>query len=96
MSPTVLGVVAGTWAVVMALSPLLQILRIARRRSSQDVSISYLLVITIGFSLWVAYGLSIRNAVLVIPNVIAFVVGVATISVALRYRSTSEQPDVRR
>jgi MtN3 and saliva related transmembrane protein len=87
MSVTVLGAVAGTWAVVMALSPLLQILRMARRRSSEDVSISYLIVITIGFSLWVAYGLSIENAVLVIPNSIAFVVGVATISVALRYRS---------
>jgi MtN3 and saliva related transmembrane protein len=87
MSAAVLGVVAGTWAVVMALSPLLQILRMARRRSSDDVSIPYLIVITIGFSLWVTYGLSIENAVLVIPNSIAFVVGVATILVALRYRS---------
>ena len=91
MSATVLGVVAGTWAVVMAVSPLLQILRMTRRRSSEDVSISYLVVITIGFSLWVAYGISIDNAVLVIPNSIAFVVGVATISVALRYRATGSK-----
>jgi MtN3 and saliva related transmembrane protein len=86
MSATVLGVIAGTWAVVMALSPLLQILRMARRRSSDDVSISYLIVITIGFSLWVAYGLSIENAVLVIPNSVALVISIATIAVASSYR----------
>jgi MtN3 and saliva related transmembrane protein len=87
MSSTALGVVAGSWAVVMALSPLLQIQRMRRRRSSDDVSIAYLVVITIGFSLWVAYGVSIRNPVLVVPNAIALIVGAATIAVALRFSS---------
>jgi uncharacterized protein with PQ loop repeat len=72
----------------MALSPTLQIRRIRRRRSSDDVSIGYLLIVTIGFSLWVAYGIAIRNAFLVVPNVVALLVGVTTIVVALRYRST--------
>lgn len=41
----------------MALSPLLQIRRIVIRQSSADVSLAYLIVLQLGFGLWVAYGL---------------------------------------
>jgi uncharacterized protein with PQ loop repeat len=96
MADTTLGVVAGVWGVGMALSPVLQIRKIRRRRSSADVSVGYLLIVTIGFSLWVAYGAAIRNPVLVVPNAIALVVGVTTIAVALRYRSPGPARDVGR
>lgn len=86
MNETALGVVAATWGVIMALSPLLQIRRILRLRSSRDVSIGYLVVLVIGFALWLAYGVAIRNLALMVPNTVAFLVGVATIAVALRYR----------
>ena len=89
MNDTSLGIVAATWGVIMALSPLLQIRRIVRLRSSRDVSIGYLVVIVIGFSLWVAYGAAIGNPVLMVPNILAFLVGVLTIAVALRYRKSS-------
>jgi len=81
-----LAVAAATWGVVMALSPLLQILRMKRTRSSEDVSIAYFLVLTLGFVLWISYGLSIENLVLIIPNSVAFVISVATIVVAFWYR----------
>jgi MtN3 and saliva related transmembrane protein len=86
MTTTALAVAAGTWGVVMALSPVLQIRRILHRRSSHDVSISYLFVLLVGFSLWVSYGIAIRNPALIVANAIALVVGVAVIVVALRYR----------
>ncbi len=82
-----LAVLAATWGVLMALSPTLQVRRMLARRSSADVSLAYLAVLQIGFGLWVGYGLAIANWALVIPNAVAFLIGVLTIGVALRYRN---------
>jgi MtN3 and saliva related transmembrane protein len=87
-----LGALAASWGVLMALSPTLQIRRILERRSSSDISISYLAVLQIGFMLWVGYGLALGNAAIVVPNAVAFLIGVATIFIALRYRGMPE-PD---
>lgn len=89
MTETALGVVAASWGVVMALSPTLQIRRILRRRSSADVSVGYLSILVVGFLLWMGYGAVLGNPILIVPNSLAFLVGVATILVALRFRATS-------
>jgi MtN3 and saliva related transmembrane protein len=83
----VVGIVAASYGIVMGLAPGLQILRILRLRSSRDVSIGYLVLITIGFVVWTVYAAVIRRPAVLIPNLVAFVVGVATILVALRFRS---------
>ena len=81
-----LGVVAASYGVLMAVSPALQIRRMLERRSSADVSLGYLSVLEVGFLLWLAYGLALPNLAIVIPNTVAFAVGMATIVVALRFR----------
>jgi MtN3 and saliva related transmembrane protein len=81
-----LGVMAAAWGVLMARSPTLQIRRILERRSSRDISISYLAVLQVDFTLWVVYGIALGNAAVVVPNSVAFLVGVATIAIALRFR----------
>jgi uncharacterized protein with PQ loop repeat len=81
-----LGPVAAVYGVLMAVSPLLQIRRMLETRSSADVSIGYLAVIEVGFGLWIAYGLSLPNWALVVPNTVAFMVGLVTILIALRLR----------
>jgi MtN3 and saliva related transmembrane protein len=83
---TVLAVSAATWAVLMALGPLLQVRVIVRRQSSRGVSIAYFAILLVGFVLWIAYGLAIAKPALVIPNVVAVVTALATIAVAVRYR----------
>jgi MtN3 and saliva related transmembrane protein len=82
-----LAVLAASWGVVMALSPILQIRRILERHSSDDVSIGYLGVLLVGFALWVGYGISLSNLALIIPNAVALVIGVMTVIVARRYRT---------
>lgn len=82
-----LGVTAATYGVLMAISPVLQIRRMLERRSSADVSLGYLWVIEIGFGLWIAYGLSLPNLAIVIPNTVALTVGLATILVARHFRA---------
>lgn len=75
----------------MALSPILQIRRMIERGSSDDVSISYFAVLIIGFGLWIGYGLSREDAVLVVPNSIATVIALITVFIAWRYRSKASQ-----
>jgi len=86
-----LAAIAASWGVLMALSPLLQMRRVLERRSSADLSISYLAVLQIGFSLWIAYGVALRNVAIIVPNSVAFLVGAATIAIALRYRGSSTE-----
>ncbi|HET9457033.1 MAG TPA: SemiSWEET family transporter [Candidatus Limnocylindrales bacterium] len=82
-----LAIIAASWGVFMALSPLLQIRRMLERQSSQDVSVSYFLVLLVGFGLWVAYGIALGNVALIVPNSVALLIGSATILVALHFRS---------
>jgi uncharacterized protein with PQ loop repeat len=86
VNETALGVAAATWGVIMALSPVMQIRRMVRLRSSRDVSIGYLMVIVVGFSVWISYGIALRNLPLIISNTLAFIVGVTTVAVAMHFR----------
>lgn len=86
MVSTALGITAATWAVVMAISPILQIREMIRRRSSEGVSVGYFSVLLVGFLLWVAYGIASDDLPLVIPNCLAFLVMSCTIAVALNRR----------
>jgi MtN3 and saliva related transmembrane protein len=77
---------AGTYGVLMALAPILQARRIRARRSSADVSIVYMAVLEIGFALYLAYGISIGNRVLIATNTVSLVATSITLSIALTYR----------
>jgi MtN3 and saliva related transmembrane protein len=81
-----LALIAATWAIAMALGPVLQIRTMVEHRSSRNVSIGYFLILLVGFVLWFAYGIAASNLVLIVPNAVAAVVIGATIMVALRYR----------
>ena len=91
-----LAVTAATWAIAMALGPLLQVRKIVRHQSARTISVGYFVVLLIGFLLWLAYGIAAGNWALIIPNTVAAVVITATIAVTLRYRRREERsPDPR-
>jgi MtN3 and saliva related transmembrane protein len=81
-----LAVAAATWGVAMAVSPLLQIRAIRAHGSSRGVSVAYQQVLFVGFILWISYGVALHNPAIIIPNVVAAVVSVATIAVSRHYR----------
>jgi uncharacterized protein with PQ loop repeat len=83
---TALAVAAAAWGVAMAASPLLQIRRIRRRRSSSDVALGAYAVLIVGFVLWIAYGAALGNPALIVPNSVALAVSALTVAIALRYR----------
>ena len=70
----------------MAVSPVLQIRKIVHHRSSRGVSVGYMSVLFIGFLLWLAYGIALGNWAMIVPNIVAAIVIVATMVVTLRYR----------
>ena len=82
MVSTALGLAAASWAVLMALSPILQIREMIRRGSSEGISIGYFGVLLVGFGLWVSYGIASHDLPLVVPNCVAFVVMTFTIAIA--------------
>jgi MtN3 and saliva related transmembrane protein len=82
----VLAVAASSWGVLMGVAPVLQIRRMLRERSSRDVSLGYFLILLAGFVLWISYGIAAGNMVLVIPNAVALLVGIALVTVAVRLR----------
>ena len=87
MAVTILGFAAGTWGLIMAIAPSLQIRQMLRTRSSKDVSLGYFGVLLPGFALWVGYGAVRGDWVVLIPNAVAVLVGTTTFAVALYLRS---------
>ena len=83
---TALAFAAAGWGIAMAVSPVLQIRKIIQHRSSHGISLGYMTVLFVGFLLWLAYGISLGNWALILPNVVAAVVIAATMAVVLRYR----------
>jgi len=83
---TVLAVAAASCGIAMGLSPLLQLRRVAIRRSSADVSVAYLAVLLVGFTLWLSYGIALHNGPLIVSNIVALATNVVTIATVLRFR----------
>jgi MtN3 and saliva related transmembrane protein len=86
MAVTGLAVAAAAWGVLMGISPVLQIRRMLRLRSSRDVSVGYFTILLVGFGLWISYGIAARNLALIVPNAVAMIIGAATIAIAVRLR----------
>ena len=86
---TAFAFVASSYGVVMAISPLLQIRAILRSRDSSSVSAGYQRVLLVGFLLWLGYGIASDNWAIIVPNIVAAVVSLATIVVTKRYRPSA-------
>ena len=82
----VLATCATIAGVLMAMSPFLQVRRMRRTKSSNDVSLLYLSMLAGGFIVWLAYGLSLDNWAMIISNIASLIFMVITIFVALTYR----------
>lgn len=82
----ILAVAAVIAGLVMAGSPILQIRRMRRTRSSMDVSLLYLSLLSLGLVVWLAYGLALGNPAMIVSNSASLAVMTVTIATALRYR----------
>src|SRR4029079_6096489 len=83
---TALAFAAATWGTGSDVSAGLRIRKIVQHRSSHGVSIGYMGVLFVGFLLWLSYGIALGNWAIIVPNVVAAVVIVATMAIAHHYR----------
>jgi uncharacterized protein with PQ loop repeat len=83
---TTLGLAAAGFGVAMGLSPLLLVRHMVARGSSADVSLPFLLVLLAGFVLWLAYGVALGNAALIVSNAVAITSYAITTAAVLRLR----------
>jgi len=87
----ILAVAAGVCGVGMAVAPTIQMIRMIRLGDATAVSVPYLLVISLGASIWLAYGISITNWSLIIANSTSTIVSLACATVAYRMHRRSER-----
>ena len=81
-----LGTAALVAGLLMAVSPVLQVRRMLETRSSRDYSIGYPTLLSLGFVLWMAYGVALGNLPMMVSNIASLTFMLATISVALYLR----------
>ncbi len=76
MNCVVLGLLAGAFTTFASLP---QIVRVARTRSMDDVSLVTLCMLLCGISLWIGYGVMIRSTPVIVWNVLSFLFYLAQI-----------------
>ena len=64
----------------MALAPLLQIRVIRRERHARGTSVAWVVILLIGFALWLVYGLVHGIVPIIVTNVVALVVTAALLA----------------
>jgi MtN3 and saliva related transmembrane protein len=63
-----------------------QVIKIYKTKSVQDISLLALIQFTVGISLWVMYGIHLRNIVIICANVVTLLVLASAFTLYFRYR----------
>lgn len=80
---TVFGVIAG---VLTGVSLLPQLIKIIKEKKVENVSILMLLILLAGLGLWVAYGISKKDLIIIITNSFSFLVNIIILILRFRYK----------
>jgi len=78
----------GSVAAVCTTSAFLpQLIRVWRRKSAEDISLSMFLLFSTGVGLWLVYGLRIDSFPIIAANAVTLALAVAILVLKLRYAS---------
>lgn len=79
----VLGLAAGT---ITSITFFPQVLKIWRSKSSKDLSLVMLLLLLLGTSLWLAYGIAISDVAIIFTNSMVLAMGFILLIFKFKYR----------
>jgi hypothetical protein len=82
----ILAAGATAFGLASSLTLALQTRALRRARRACEISVALLAVWTVGYAVWVAYGMALANPALVVVNLAGAVGAIATLVVALRLR----------
>jgi MtN3 and saliva related transmembrane protein len=81
----VLDWIGSTAAVCTTLSFLPQLVRVWRRKSASDISLTMFLLFSFGVACWLVYGLGLGSAPIVAANAVTLVLALAILALKIRY-----------
>jgi MtN3 and saliva related transmembrane protein len=84
MSPTTVGLIAGTLTSIAAIP---QVLKTLRTRHARDISIWQPLLLAIGIALWLIYGMLIGDTPLILANIVPLICNILLTILKVRYRN---------
>ena len=82
MSPTTVGLVAGTLTSVAAIP---QVIKTLQTRHVRDISIWQPLLLAFGVALWMMYGILIDDTPLILANIIPLICNMILTGMKIRY-----------
>lgn len=82
MTPTAVGLVAGTLTSVAAIP---QVIKTLQSRNVRDISVWQPLLLAFGVALWMMYGFLINDLPLILANIIPLVCNVALTGMKMRF-----------
>lgn len=88
MSPTAIGFVAGALTSVAAIP---QVIKTMKSRHVRDISIWQPLLLALGVTLWMIYGIVINDVPLIIANVTPLVCNIILTWMKIRYGGDREE-----
>ena len=74
------------YGLFMAILPTFHIIKMYRSKSSDGQSMVTIVGLEIGFAVWLVYGFLIEDSVIIIPNIIALLIGVIYLYTVRYYR----------
>lgn len=80
---TLLGLVAAS---LTTISFVPQVVKIWKTKSAGDVSFAMFGTLCVGLTLWLVYGLIIRNLPIIVSNLVTLLLCMAALALMLRYR----------
>lgn len=82
MTPTTIGLVAGTLTSIAAIP---QLVKTLQTRNVRDISIWQPLLLSVGVSLWMMYGVLINDLPLILANITPLICNAALTGMKMRY-----------
>jgi MtN3 and saliva related transmembrane protein len=93
MNSTWLGLTAGALTTFAAVP---QVVRTYRTRHARDISIWQPILLNIGMTLWLIYGIMLGDIPLICANAVSLVCYSALILMKIIYRKNEDTPDLNR
>ena len=83
MNENILGLVAGG---ITSMAMLPQLLKVLKEKNVEDLSLMMIIVLVVGLSLWVWYGVLKDELPIILSNAFAVLVNLALLTAYFRYR----------
>lgn len=90
MSPTTLGLVAGTLTSIAAIP---QLVKTLRTKHARDISVWQPLLLAFGIALWLVYGVLIHDLPLVLANIVPLICNIMLTILKVHYRNNDVAHD---